>query len=38
MSIAKLFTTREAFLVRVAEDAVDPRVQVGDYVWVDPNE
>ena len=29
---------RETFIVRVAEDAMAPRVRVGDYVWVDPNE
>ena len=29
---------RETFIVRVAEDAMAPRVQVGDYVWVDPDE
>ena len=27
---------RETFIVRVAEDAIAPRVRVGDYVWVDP--
>ena len=29
---------RETFMVRVAEDAMAPRVGVGDYVWVDPDE
>ena len=29
---------REAFIVRVAEDAMCPRVQVGDYVRADPDE
>ena len=29
---------RETFIVRVAEDAMAPRVRVGDYVWVDPDE
>ena len=28
----------ETFIVRVAEDAMAPRVRVGDYVWVDPDE
>ena len=27
---------RETFIVRVAEDAMAPRVRVGDYVWVNP--
>ena len=26
------------FIVRVAEDAMAPRVRAGDYVWVDPDE
>ena len=29
---------RETFIVRVAEDAMAPRVRTGDYVWVDPDE
>ena len=29
---------RETFIVRVAEDAMAPRVRAGDYVWVDPDE
>ena len=29
---------RETFIVRVAEDAMAPRVRVGDYVWVDSDE
>ena len=29
---------RETFIVRVAEDAMAPRVRVGDYVWIDPDE
>ena len=29
---------RETFIVRVAEDAMVPRVRAGDYVWVDPDE
>jgi len=29
---------RETFIVRVAEDAMTPRVRAGDYVWVDPDE
>ena len=29
---------RETFIVRVAEDAMAPRVQAGDYVWIDPDE
>ena len=29
---------RETFIVRVAEDAMAPRVCAGDYVWVDPDE
>ncbi len=29
---------RETFIVRVAEDAMAPRVWMGDYVWVDPDE
>ena len=29
---------RETFIVRIAEDAMAPRVRVGDYVWVDPDE
>ena len=28
---------RETFIVRAAEDAMAPRVRVGDYVWVDPD-
>ena len=27
---------RETFIVRVAEDAMAPRVRAGDYVWIDP--
>ena len=26
------------FIVRVAEDAMAPRVRAGDYVWIDPDE
>ena len=29
---------RETFIIRVAEDAMAPRVRVGDYVWIDPDE
>ena len=29
---------RETFIVRVAEDAMAPRVRAGDYVWTDPDE
>ena len=29
---------RETFIVRVAEDAMAPRIRAGDYVWVDPDE
>ena len=29
---------RETFIVRIAEDAMAPRVRVGDYVWVGPDE
>ena len=29
---------RETFIVRLAEDAMAPRMRVGDYVWVDPDE
>ena len=29
---------REPFIVRVAEDAMAPRVRMGDYVWIDPDE
>ena len=29
---------RETFIVRVAEDAMAPRVRAGDYVWIDPDE
>ena len=29
---------RETFIVRIAEDAMAPRVRVGDYVWIDPDE
>jgi len=29
---------RETFIVRIAEDAMAPRVRAGDYVWVDPDE
>ena len=28
----------ETFIVRIAEDAMAPRVRAGDYVWVDPDE
>ena len=28
----------ETFIVRVAEDAMAPRVRAGDYVWIDPDE
>ena len=29
---------RATFIVRVADDAMAPRVRAGDYVWVDPDE
>ena len=29
---------RETFIVRVAEDAMAPRVRAGDYIWIDPDE
>jgi len=29
---------RDTFIVRIAEDAMAPRVRAGDYVWVDPDE
>ena len=29
---------RETFIVRVAEDAMAPRVRTGDYIWIDPDE
>ena len=29
---------RETFIVRIAEDAMAPRVRKGDYVWIDPDE
>ena len=29
---------RETFVVRVAEDAMAPRVRAGDYIWIDPDE
>ena len=29
---------RETIIVRIAEDAMAPRVRAGDYVWVDPDE
>ena len=29
---------RETFIVRIADDAMAPRVRAGDYVWVDPDE
>jgi len=29
---------RETFIVRIAEDAMAPRVRAGDYVWIDPDE
>ena len=28
----------ETFIVRVAEDAMAPRVRAGDYIWIDPDE
>ena len=28
----------ETFIVRIAEDAMAPRVRAGDYVWIDPDE
>ena len=28
----------ETFIMRVAEDAMAPRVRAGDYIWVDPDE
>ena len=28
----------ETFIVRIAEDAMAPRVRDGDYVWIDPDE
>ena len=28
---------RETFIVRIAEDAMAPRVRAGDYVWIDPD-
>ena len=28
----------DTFIVRIAEDAMAPRIRVGDYVWVDPDE
>ena len=28
----------ETFIVRIAEDAMAPRVREGDYVWIDPDE
>ena len=28
----------ETFIVRVVEGAMAPRVRVGDYIWVDPDE
>ena len=29
---------RETFIVRVADDAMAPRVRAGDYIWIDPDE
>ena len=29
---------RATFIVRIADDAMAPRVRAGDYVWVDPDE
>ena len=29
---------REAFIVRIAKDAMAPRVRAGNYVWIDPDE
>ena len=29
---------RDTFIVRIAEDAMAPRVREGDYVWIDPDE
>ena len=28
----------ETFIVRIADDAMAPRVRAGDYVWIDPDE
>ena len=28
---------RETFIVRIAEDAMAPRVRACDYVWIDPD-
>ncbi|MDE2904962.1 MAG: S24 family peptidase [Acidobacteriota bacterium] len=28
----------ETFIVRVADDAMAPRVCAGDYIWIDPDE
>ena len=29
---------RETFIVRIAEDAMAPRIRASDYVWIDPDE
>ena len=29
---------RETFIVRIADDAMAPRVRAGDNVWIDPDE
>ena len=29
---------RETFIVRIADDAMAPRVRAGDYIWIDPDE
>ena len=28
----------ETFIVRIADDAMAPRVCAGDYIWIDPDE
>ena len=28
----------ETFIVRIADDAMAPRVRAGDYIWIDPDE
>ena len=28
---------RETFIVRIADDAMAPRVRAGDYIWIDPD-
>ena len=27
----------ETFIVRIADDAMAPRVRAGDYIWIDPD-